>query len=119
MSAKKRWGPTGFGGRLQQLRGRAGLTQAELAGRAGVFPLTISKLERGVHEPAWPLVVALARALAVSCDAFLADGDGSPAAPPPKGRPRKAPPAAQGARSGAGPSRKLSGEQSRHVGKGE
>src|SRR2546421_7448432 len=73
MGEGKRWEPSGFAGRLQLLRERAGLTQAELAERAGCFPLTISKLERGVQEPAWPLVVCLAHALDVSCDAFRTD----------------------------------------------
>ena len=73
MSESKRWQPSGFADRLRVLRESAGLTQAELAERAGCFPLTVSKLERGVQEPAWPLVLALANALNVPCDAFRAD----------------------------------------------
>jgi hypothetical protein len=30
----------------------------------------VAKLERGVQEPAWPLVLALAKALGVNCLAF-------------------------------------------------
>jgi transcriptional regulator with XRE-family HTH domain len=109
---KKRWPPSGFGGRLQQLRERAGLTQAELAERAGCFPLTVSKLERGVQEPAWPLVVALARALGVSCDSFVVnDGDQMGEKPRPRGRPKRtvtAPPE-QRSGKGAGHRRKRSG----------
>ncbi len=39
-----------FGKLLQHYRGRAGLTQEELAERAGVAPRTISDLERGVNR---------------------------------------------------------------------
>ena len=33
--------------------------------------MTVSKLERGAQEPAWPLVLALARALGVEVTAFV------------------------------------------------
>jgi putative transcriptional regulator len=92
MTRQGGWPPSGFGGRLQQLREQAGLTQAELAERAGCFALTVSKLERGAQEPAWPLVLALARALGVTSEAFVLPA-GEPPAPPrsrPRGRPRKA-----------------------------
>jgi hypothetical protein len=49
---------------------------------------TIAKLERGEHEPAWPLVLALADALGVDCTAFRqAPTQEQPATR--RGRPRK------------------------------
>jgi DNA-binding XRE family transcriptional regulator len=45
------------------LRTEAGLSQRELAERAGCNVFTVNKLERGVQEPAWPLVLALANPL--------------------------------------------------------
>jgi transcriptional regulator with XRE-family HTH domain len=46
------------------------MSQRELAGAAGCNANTIAKLERGEQEPAWPLVLALAKALGVDCTAF-------------------------------------------------
>jgi transcriptional regulator with XRE-family HTH domain len=88
--------PTGFAQRLRALREAAGLTQQQLAERAGLYPFSVAKLEQGVQEPTWPTVLDLARALGVNCLAFVAEGD-SP--PPPKrgpGRPRKAEAASPG-----------------------
>lgn len=68
------WPATGFGARLVAIREEKGLSQRQLAERADVHYLTISKLERGTQEPAWPLVVALARALGVDCSVFWPDG---------------------------------------------
>jgi transcriptional regulator with XRE-family HTH domain len=65
------WPPSGFGQQLRRLRDGSGLTQAELAERAGIHPNTMARMERGEHEPAWPLVLALARALGVTADAFM------------------------------------------------
>jgi len=73
VNERKRWQPSGFAERLRQVREAKGLTQTQLAEAAGCFPMTISKLERGAQEPAWPLVLALARALGVSCQAFQVD----------------------------------------------
>jgi transcriptional regulator with XRE-family HTH domain len=90
------WPPSGFGGRLRTLREGAGLSQQGLAESAGCHWMTVAKLERGAQEPAWPLVLALAKALGVSCEAFQ---NGEPAEPRPRGRPPKAapgvPPAAE------------------------
>jgi transcriptional regulator with XRE-family HTH domain len=66
------WPPTGFGKRLKALREAQGLTQDELAASAGCNKFTISKLERGLQEPAWPLVLALARVLGVKVGEFVA-----------------------------------------------
>lgn len=54
----------GFGALLRELRERCGLSQAELARRAGVNHTTISRLERGQRHPSRLMVLRLARALA-------------------------------------------------------
>jgi transcriptional regulator with XRE-family HTH domain len=80
-----------FPGRLRELRTEAGLTQGELAEKAGVKRGAIARWELGTREPSWSNVVALADALAVSCDAFRQEPAGAPEPHP--GRPRKpAPP---------------------------
>jgi hypothetical protein len=53
-------------------------------------------VERGEHEPACPLVLALSAALGVECTAFKPDGTEPPAEKRKVGRPRKAAPAVQG-----------------------
>jgi transcriptional regulator with XRE-family HTH domain len=63
--------PTGFGDRLRVLREAKDLTQRGLAEKAGCFWLTISKLERNLQEPTWPLVLSLCRVLGVRCTAFV------------------------------------------------
>jgi DNA-binding XRE family transcriptional regulator len=94
MTKQGGWEPTGFGRRLAELREEKGVSQAELAERAGCHRFTVSKLERGDQEPAWPLVVALCRALGVSCTDFekaVASATEASPAPRRRGRPRKAP----------------------------
>jgi transcriptional regulator with XRE-family HTH domain len=90
MTRQGGWPATGFAGRLRAVREQAGLSQRQLADRAGCNVFTLSKLERGTQEPAWPLVLALARALGVDCTAFQPTGE-EPAEKParPRGRPRK------------------------------
>src|SRR5262249_28056166 len=80
-----------FGARLRELREAAGLTQQELASRAGVQWETISRWERGAREPSWSNVLALAGVLGVDCTTFNVPA-GEPRPPPepqPRGRPRK------------------------------
>ena len=80
-----------FNQRLKELREAAGLTQAQLAERAGLHRMGGAKLEQGQREPAWPTLQALASALGVGVDAFS-----EPPAPPPApkkraaGKPREA-----------------------------
>lgn len=62
---------TGFGERLKRLRDEVGWTQAQLAEAAGLHLRAITKLENGVNEPGWATVIALARALEITPDAFL------------------------------------------------
>jgi transcriptional regulator with XRE-family HTH domain len=88
------WPPTGFGARLKALREAAGLSQPQLAERAGCNKFTVAKMEQGRQEPAWPLVLALAGALGVEVGAFVPVA-GAPAAqdaPTPRGRGRPASP---------------------------
>ena len=85
--------PPGWGELLRHYRGRAGLTQAELAARAGISSRTIQDLERGrVGVPRRSTVALLARALSLSPEERAAlDGAGRPradaAAEAPRGLP--------------------------------
>ncbi|MDQ4099331.1 MAG: helix-turn-helix domain-containing protein, partial [Chloroflexota bacterium] len=59
-----------FGARLRRLREAAGLTQEELADRAGLSPVAVGKLERGQRRRPYPHTVrALADALGLSEEA--------------------------------------------------
>lgn len=95
-----------FPGRLQELREQSGLTQLQLADKAGMTREGIAQLETGRRSPAWESVVALCQALGVKCDAFLQAPaerparlgrppkakalDAAPALKRPRGRPKKA-----------------------------
>ena len=83
----KKTEPTGFANRLKELRENAGLTQDELAQRAGLYKFSVAKLEQGVREPVWSTVLALATALGVTCLAFV-EGNESEQATPKRGRGR-------------------------------
>jgi transcriptional regulator with XRE-family HTH domain len=74
MSKQGGWPPTGFGTRLRELREGQGLTQQQLAERIGVHAMTVYNLEKGSHEPAWPLVLILARVLGAELPDFLPGG---------------------------------------------
>lgn len=50
--------PEGFGDRLRRLRRSSGLSQEELAGRAGLAPAAIGALERGDRRHPYPATVA-------------------------------------------------------------
>jgi transcriptional regulator with XRE-family HTH domain len=81
-----------FGDLLKKLREGAGLSQRQLAEKAGMHQFGVAKLEQGLREPSWATVQALAGALGVNCLAFT-DAAAVSALPPPKrgpGRPRKA-----------------------------
>lgn len=52
--------------RLRAVRERAALTQRELALKAGITPVQISRLERGEDAPRPPTVRKLAEALGVA-----------------------------------------------------
>ncbi len=80
-----------FAEKLKRLRESAGLSQQQLADRAGMNRFGVAKLEQGVREPSWATVQVLAKALGVDCLAFAdAPGESVVAVPEPKrGRPRK------------------------------
>jgi transcriptional regulator with XRE-family HTH domain len=83
-----------FGERLRDLREARGLTQADLADRAGLTRVGLGNIERGERVPGWDTVQAICAALGVSCVEF--EGTVSPAtdAVPPKrppGRPPRRP----------------------------
>lgn len=91
MTKQGGWPPSGFGTRLRELREGHGLTGEKLAELAGCHPMTISKLERGTQEPAWPLVLALCQALGVEVGAFVVSGQAQAEEVPKKspGRPAR------------------------------
>jgi len=61
--------------RLKEARQAAGLTQAELAEKAGVSRKTVNTVENGVFIPSTILALSLARALGVTVEElfWLAD----------------------------------------------
>ena len=66
-----------FKDRLVELRMEAGLSRKELAARAGLqSEAGLRDLEQGRRRPSWEMVVALCKALGVSCDAFLQEPTG-------------------------------------------
>ena len=60
-----------FAANLRQLRKEAGLSQEVLAGRTGLHPTEISRLERAVREPRLGTIVRLARGLKVGVDELV------------------------------------------------
>jgi transcriptional regulator with XRE-family HTH domain len=94
MTRQGGWPPSGFAAKLRHEREKANLSQRELAESVGCHYMTISELERGTQEPAWPLVLAVAKALGVAVGVFVPEEDaegGEPVMPAarPRGRPRK------------------------------
>ena len=63
-----------FAKRLRQLRDKAGFSEAKLAQTSGVSFASIHEYGLGRRKPSFEAVVKIARALGVSCEAFL-DGD--------------------------------------------
>ncbi len=70
-----------LGARVKAARSHAGLTQAGLAEAAGVTDETISRIERGAHEPAISTLVAMAEALRMSLDALVGHAAAAPRKP--------------------------------------
>ena len=81
-----------FAARLRELRERAGLTQAQLAERAGLHISAVTRFEQGWREPSLATAAELAKALGVKVDEFLKAAAES-AVPRARGRPPKAAPA--------------------------
>ena len=59
--------------RIGETRKRRGLTQEELAARAGISPTHMGVIERGIKVPNLDTFVSLANALEVSADELLQD----------------------------------------------
>ena len=64
-------GDARLGSRLKAVRTEAGLTQAELAERAGVSRKTINTVENGVFIPSTVLALKLARALSTNVEVLF------------------------------------------------
>lgn len=64
-----------FGRRVRAARDRADWSQEELAGRAGLTPVQISRVERGVREVRLTTILKLVAALDVQPDELLAGID--------------------------------------------
>jgi len=62
-----------FGKQLQRLRTRRGLTQEQLAVKAGLVRVYVTKLEQGEHDPTLTMLVRLAKALRVSVSELLGE----------------------------------------------
>jgi transcriptional regulator with XRE-family HTH domain len=58
--------PAGLGKAIRQLREKRGMTQEGLAHEAGSTAATIGAIERGLTNPSWGTVEAIAAALDVS-----------------------------------------------------
>src|SRR5262245_42019720 len=75
-----------FGEELQRLREAAGLSQAELAGRAGLSLRSVQNWEQGHRKPKADALLALSGPLQVPVETLVALVAGQPAPPPsPKG----------------------------------
>jgi transcriptional regulator with XRE-family HTH domain len=59
-----------FATKLREQREAAGLSQSELAGRAGLHTQAVAKIEQGIREPSLATAQAIARALGLSLSAF-------------------------------------------------
>jgi transcriptional regulator with XRE-family HTH domain len=57
--------------KLQELREERLMTQAELAGRAGITTATISRIENGRRQPTFATIKKLALALGVAPQALV------------------------------------------------
>jgi transcriptional regulator with XRE-family HTH domain len=77
-----------FGLRLKELRQAAGLTQPALAVQAGLSKSAIADMEQGRYAPGWKTLHAVATALGVSLEAFLA-APSADVQPQGRGRPPK------------------------------
>jgi transcriptional regulator with XRE-family HTH domain len=64
---------------LRVLRERSGMSKAELAGRAGVSPALITRLENGERACTPSVMLKLADALQVSQVALMGPNDGAAA----------------------------------------
>jgi len=80
-----------FADRLKEMRKASGLSQRELAEKAGLKTGGVRDLEQGLNSPRWETVLLLAEALGVDCTAFTQQPKDTEKVG--RGRPKKAPPA--------------------------
>lgn len=59
--------------RIRELRGKLGLSQAELGGRVGVSRQAINLVENGRHDPSLSLAFAIARVLRARVDELFTE----------------------------------------------
>ena len=63
-----------LGKRLKDIRKEKGLTQEELAGKVGIHPTYVGKLEQGICNPSTNMLFKISRGLGVKLyDLFLFD----------------------------------------------
>jgi transcriptional regulator with XRE-family HTH domain len=76
--------PGTVGERIKQARKGVKLTQAQLASELGIEHMTVSRWERGLHDPAANMVPALAKVLRCDANWLLTGEDPVDAAVPPR-----------------------------------
>ncbi len=64
-----------FGGQLRRVREQQRLTVADLAERSTISPTRVAKLEAGLTDPRFDVLVALTRGLGVGLSALIPDDD--------------------------------------------
>lgn len=60
-----------FGERLKTARKHLSITQEELASKAGLSTITISKLESGVNKPSFDVILALSHSMDIEPNYFF------------------------------------------------
>jgi transcriptional regulator with XRE-family HTH domain len=83
-----------FARRLKELREASGMTQSQLADKAGLKVGGVRDLEQGRRRPTWETVLALAGALDVAVLTFAQPPEEQPE--PKRGRPTKDKPEGKG-----------------------
>jgi XRE family transcriptional regulator, regulator of sulfur utilization len=68
-----------FGEQLRLVREQQRLTVADLAGRSNISPTRVAKLEAGLTDPRYDVLVALSRGLSVELTALIPDDEGDQA----------------------------------------
>lgn len=63
-----------LGAKVKQLRQEAGITQATLSQRSGLFRTHLSRIECGTANPTLAAIVSIANALEVDPGVLLKDG---------------------------------------------
>jgi transcriptional regulator with XRE-family HTH domain len=62
-----------FAANVRAARRASGLTQEDIAGRSGIHPTEVSRIERGLRDPRISTVLRLAAALGVPVSALVDD----------------------------------------------